>query len=105
MPAMLKLVVKAHMAVQRPCFTCMTIALSQGDASARRRDYDIMGYPSLKFFPPQAPTSSHGTLRKGHSNEQKDIKGDMLAFVENTQKNHTHDAYTDGWPIVSPLTK
>ena len=69
------------------------------------RDYDIMGYPSLKFFPPQAPTSSHGTLRKGHSNEQKDIKGDMLAFVENTQKNHTHDAYTVGWPIVSPLTK
>ena len=69
------------------------------------RDYDIMGYPSLKFFPPQAAISNRGTLRQGHSNEQKDIKGDMLAFVENTLNNHTSSAYTAGWPVVSPLIK
>ena len=69
------------------------------------RDYDIMGYPSLKFFPPQAPASNRGILRKGHSNEQKDIKGDMLDFVEKTLKNHTADASTVGWPVVSPLVK
>ena len=69
------------------------------------RDYDIMGYPSLKFFPPQAPISNHGTLRQGHSSELKDIKGDMLAFVEKTLNNHTYDTHTSSSPVVSPLIK
>ena len=55
------------------------------------RDYEIMGYPSIKFFLPQAPISNRGVLRKGHSYEQNDIKGEMLVFVENIFINHTND--------------
>ena len=58
------------------------------------RDYGIMGYPSLKFFPPQAPISNQGFLRKGHSYEPKVIKGDMLAFVENMPNNHSNAGFS-----------
>ena len=67
------------------------------------RDYDIMGYPSLKFFPPRAQLSDRGVLRKGHSNEPKDIKEDMLNFVESLLQNHTSKAHTARWPVLNSL--
>jgi hypothetical protein len=68
------------------------------------RNYDIMGYPSLKFFPPNADPSDVGLQRQSHGLEVKDIKSDMHDFVARVEQNKSSDSYTNGWPVLNPFT-
>ncbi len=64
-----------------------------------------MGYPSLKFFPPNANAADVGLLREGHSQQVEDIKTDMRDFVARVQQNKSIDeSFTAKWPVLNPYT-
>ena len=41
------------------------------------RQYEVMGYPTLKFFPPGATPADVGEARESHNKENKDVRADM----------------------------
>lgn len=61
------------------------------------REYDIMGYPSMKFFPPQAPTTELGEERIGDKTVES-LKTSVIEYVKKVQANVTYDRVTARWP-------
>ena len=58
------------------------------------RDYEIMGYPSLKFFPPNASDSEQGRLRDSYSQNINLIMDDMAKYMETVASN---SSFFDLW--------
>ena len=69
------------------------------------RNYEIMGYPSLKFFPPNASKSEQGELRESMSKEIPLMMSDMANYVENLSKNASLRNFWNSheWPKIEPL--
>ncbi|TRY63148.1 hypothetical protein TCAL_10351 [Tigriopus californicus] len=66
------------------------------------REYDIMGYPSMKFFPPQAPSSELGQERTGDKTVES-LKTSVMEYVKKVQANATYDRATARWPDFRPF--
>ena len=82
------------------------IDCAQDENVATCRDYDIMGYPSLKFFPPKAAKSEVGQLRENYVKEIPTMMHDMAKYVE---KISTNDSFAqiwskNEWPNLELLT-
>ncbi|XP_023341746.1 sulfhydryl oxidase 1 [Eurytemora carolleeae] len=66
------------------------------------REYDIMGYPSLRLFPPKASPDFKGKDCKRGSLSIESIKGEMLNYLRDVETNQTH--YLDIWPNIKPFS-
>ena len=90
----------------KPLIKLAAIDCAQDVNTATCRQYDIMGYPSLKFFPPKAGPEDLGELRTTMSNEVSHMMEDMIRFVEKVSQNHSLSAFTSEhrWPIFRPIT-
>jgi len=67
------------------------------------REYEVMGYPSIKFFKPGTPAGDMGQERK--QNRPKTvvaIKQDALDFLKSVQVEHPESA-PPSWPPLIPL--
>ncbi len=65
------------------------------------RDYEVMGYPTLKFFPPAAAAEDLGEVRKSMDKSVAAIKEDMVAFVDKIFANITNSG--GRWPVLEPF--
>ena len=63
------------------------------------REYEVMAYPTLKFFPAFSTSSQLGILRTG-TKKVDNIRQSMITFVENQFKEK---AAAHHWPILSLL--
>ena len=70
------------------------------------RNYDIMGYPTLKFFPPQAAATEVGQAREAMSKEIPLMMSDMADFVAKVSKNSSLTSFWEKthWPTLDPLS-
>ena len=70
------------------------------------RNYDIMGYPTLKFFPPKAALKETGEAREAMSKEIPLMMTDMADFVEKVSKNASLTSFwqDNHWPTLEPLS-
>ncbi len=66
------------------------------------RDFEIMGYPTLKFFPPNAPRTSLGEKRETYNNELDSLKADMLKYVATVAKMRNTTDVAKRWPVLEP---
>lgn len=82
------------------------IDCAQDENVATCREYDIMGYPSLKFFPPNASKSDLGELRETMSKEIPLMQHDMAQYMEKISSNSSFSDFwsQNHWPNFSPLT-
>ena len=82
------------------------IDCAQDENVATCRNYDIMGYPTLKFFPPKAATKDIGEARETMSKEIPLMMSDMADFVEKVSKNASFSSFwqDNHWPTLEPLT-
>lgn len=62
------------------------------------REYEVMGYPTLKFFPPKSAPKELGHTREGHSKEVHQIKADMHDYVAKLNLNNSLSEQTKHWP-------
>ena len=76
------------------------IDCAQDENVATCRDYEIMGYPSLKFFPPKASKSETGQNRENMVKEIPIMMKDMAKYVENLSTNVSLTKFwnQNGWP-------
>lgn len=63
------------------------------------RDYEIMGYPTLKFFPAFTEASHLGIPRMGGKKVEA-IRNSMIDFIE---KQFVEKKAPLHWPILNPL--
>jgi len=63
------------------------IDCAQDENVATCRDYDIMGYPSLKFFPPKAAKTEIGQQRENGLKEIPTMMHDMAKYMEKISTN------------------
>eukprot|EP00092_Neocalanus_flemingeri_P007794 GFUD01008415.1.p1 GENE.GFUD01008415.1~~GFUD01008415.1.p1 ORF type:complete len:681 (-),score=161.46 GFUD01008415.1:240-2282(-) len=64
------------------------------------REYEVMGYPILKFFTPNTPTGDMGIERLSKDNTVPAIKKDMIEFITDLQLKKFEKA-GQHWPSVS----
>lgn len=62
------------------------------------REYEVMGYPSIKFFPPKSSPKELGAQREGHIKTVDRIKEDMHAYVVKLMQNESLHEHTKLWP-------
>jgi len=63
------------------------IDCAQDENVATCRDFEVMGYPSLKFFPPKSSKSESGQLRETMSKEIPIMMHDMAKYIETVSTN------------------
>lgn len=82
------------------------IDCAQDENVATCRNYDIMGYPTLKFFPPKASQKEIGETREAMSKEIPLMMSDMADFVEKVSRNTSFTSFwqDNHWPTLEPLT-
>lgn len=68
------------------------------------RDFEVMGYPSLKFFGPRASQAELGELRHTMSKEIPSMTEDMARFLLKVENNKTfsHHIAKQKWPQLNP---
>ena len=64
------------------------------------REYEVMGYPSIKLFKPSTLAGDMGELRQSHDKSVPGLKKSMLDFVENLEKEGT---WGKNWPNLMPF--
>lgn len=76
------------------------IDCAQDENVATCRDYEIMGYPSLKFFPPKAAKTEVGFLRESYDKEIPHMMTDMAKYVESVYANASFNSFwtQHNWP-------
>ena len=81
------------------------IDCAQDENVATCRDYEIMGYPSLKFFPPKAAKDELGILRESYNKEIPPMMMDMTKYMEKIATNNSLKTFwkESGWPDFSQL--
>jgi len=65
------------------------------------REYEVMGYPTLKFFTPNTPKGEMGTERASRIKTVPAIKKDIIDFITDLQKNKSEKAGKN-WPLLVP---
>jgi len=70
--------------------------------TATCREYEVMGYPTLKFFPPLADAKDVGEERKTKDKSVESIRADMMDYVARC-KNNASVPGTDSWPRLDPF--
>ena len=65
------------------------------------REYEVMGYPSLKFFTPNTPTGDMGVERHSREKTVPAIKRDMIQFITDLQIKKSEKAGRN-WPSLVP---
>jgi len=65
------------------------------------REYEVMGYPSLKFFTPNTPTGDMGVERHSREKTVPAIKKDMIDFLTDLQIKKSEKAGRN-WPSLVP---
>ena len=82
------------------------IDCAQDVNTATCRQYDIMGYPTLKFFPPKASNDDLGETRMTMSKEIPSMKEDMIHFVERVAQNQSLSSFVaeNRWPVFGQMT-
>eukprot|EP00090_Calanus_glacialis_P005065 TRINITY_DN13889_c0_g1_i1.p1 TRINITY_DN13889_c0_g1~~TRINITY_DN13889_c0_g1_i1.p1 ORF type:complete len:571 (-),score=160.50 TRINITY_DN13889_c0_g1_i1:165-1877(-) len=65
------------------------------------REYEVMGYPSLKFFTPNTPTGDMGVERLSREKTVPAIKKDMIEFLTDLQIKKSEKAGRS-WPSLVP---
>jgi len=65
------------------------------------REYEVMGYPSLKFFTPNTPTGDMGVERHSREKTVPAIKRDMIQFITDLQMKKSEKAGRN-WPSLVP---
>lgn len=65
------------------------------------REYEVMGYPTLKFFTPNTPTGDMGIERHSREKTVPAIKKDMIEFLTDLQLKNSDKAGTS-WPNLVP---
>ena len=65
------------------------------------REYEVMGYPSLKFFTPNTPTGDMGVERLSREKTVNAIKKDMIEFLTDLQIKKSEKAGRK-WPSLVP---
>lgn len=67
------------------------------------REYEIMGYPTLKFFPPKSAIGEVGHTRDSFQKEVPSIKNDMIEYIKKIARNKTYAEATENWPKFEPF--
>jgi len=65
------------------------------------REYEVMGYPTLKFFTPNTPTGDMGIERHSREKTVPAIKKDMIEFLTDLQVKKS-DKAGNNWPSLVP---
>jgi len=65
------------------------------------REYEVMGYPTLKFFTPNTPTGDMGVERHSREKTVPAIKKDMIEFLTDLQVKKSEKA-GKSWPSLVP---
>lgn len=63
------------------------------------RDYEIMGYPTLKFFPAFTESNNIGILRTGGKKVDA-IRNSIIDFIEHQFMEKKAPLH---WPVLTPL--
>merc|ERR1711860_247691 len=61
--------------------------------------YEIRGYPSIKYFPPNTQEDDLGVLRESWSKSVESLKADTIAFIEQSQAQMN----LTEWPSLDPI--
>jgi len=64
------------------------------------REYEVMGYPSIKFFSPGTPAGDMGEERASRDKSVPAIKKDMVSFLKELQLKK--EKAGRGWPNLLP---
>lgn len=65
------------------------------------REYEIMGYPSLKFFAPSTPAGDMGVMSEARDKTVDGMKRDMVDFVQKLEESEEGRA-NSMWPNLVP---
>ena len=65
------------------------------------REYEVMGYPSIKFFSPNTAAGDMGVERQSRDKTVPGIKKDMIEFITGLQINKSEKAGPT-WPNLLP---
>jgi len=64
------------------------------------REYEVMGYPTIKFFSPGTPAGNMGEERASRDKSVPAIKKDMVGFLKELQQKK--EKAGRGWPNLLP---
>ena len=67
------------------------------------REFEIMGYPSMKFFPPKAHKDDLGHVPDGRPHEIPALKKAILNYVAKAANNQSLIESVRKWPDLQPL--
>jgi len=65
------------------------------------REYEVMGYPTIKFFSPGTPAGNMGEERASRDKSVPAIKKDMVGFLKELQQKK--EKAGRGWPNLLPV--
>jgi len=86
----------------RDVISVAAIDCAQEDNMPTCREYEIMGYPSLKFFAPSTPAGDMGVMRESRDKSVEGMKKDMLDFVQKLQEEEEGGKANAMWPNLVP---
>ena len=67
------------------------------------RDFEIMGYPTMKLLPPMARLDQISTYQDVKGHEVAPIKEEMESFVAKLRTNSTYFDQVRDWPMFAPF--
>jgi len=68
------------------------------------REYEVMGYPTIKFFSPNTPAGDMGHERKSRDKTIPVIETDMIKFLSDLQATNNVSRIGTNWPKLLPAT-
>ena len=91
----------AYISAWRDVISVAAIDCAMEENMPTCREYEVMGYPILKFFTPNTPTGDMGVERLSREKTVPAIKKDMIEFLTELQIKKSEKAGRK-WPILVP---
>ena len=66
------------------------------------REYEVMAYPTIKFFPPNTPAGDMGHERQARDKTIPTIEADMVKFLRDLQASGNTSRIGSQWPKLVP---
>ena len=66
------------------------------------REYEVMGYPTIKFFSPNTPAGDMGHERQARDKTIPTIEADMVKFLRDLQLSGNTSRIGNKWPKLVP---